>query len=490
MDNTSRPALLLVGGRTIGVAASFAIGIVLARLFEPAVFGVYKQFFLVYATLYGVMQLGMAESLYYFVPRTPERTGRLAGNALVTLALIGGCCTGALVVAAPMLGRWLDPELASYAWLLGVFLTFTLSATVLEITLISRHKHAAAAVTYALSDVVRTLLFVVPALMFASLQAVFTGAVVFAGIRLVATVVALRRISGHEFGVDLGLLRAQLAYAVPFAVAVGIEVVLINFHQYVVASRFDATTFAIYAIGCLQIPLYDLIVTSTVNILMVRMAGSPKGDTALALWHDTVSRLAFLIFPLAAMLIVNAHNLIVGLFTTTYSASVPIFIVWVLTMLPAVMAVDAVLRVYAQTRFLLIMNLVRFACVAGLIGIFLSSFGLVGAVLVTFIGLLVTKSLGVVRIAWLMQAGLREALPWRRLAVTATLAALSTVPVRWLQLTVSWPPLVAFAAGVAMYVAVYGLLNYAAAQGAKWLRATGNTPAVGASPATEASPTI
>ena len=65
--------------------------------------------------------------------------------------------------------------------------------------------------------------------------------------------------------------------------------------------------------------------------------------------------------------------------------SVPIFMVWVLTMLPAVFAVDAVLRVYAQTRFLLVMNLVRFAFVAGLIGWFLSSFGLMGAVLVTLL---------------------------------------------------------------------------------------------------------
>ena len=74
MDSTSRPALLLVAGRSVGLAASFAIGIVLARLFEPAVFGTYKQFFLIYATLYGVAQLGMAESLYYFVPRGRRST--------------------------------------------------------------------------------------------------------------------------------------------------------------------------------------------------------------------------------------------------------------------------------------------------------------------------------------------------------------------------------------------------------------------------------
>ena len=83
MDSASRPALLLVAGRSVGLAASFAIGIVLARLFDPAVFGTYKQFFLVYATLYGVLQLGMAESLYYFVPRQPEHTGRYVANAMV-----------------------------------------------------------------------------------------------------------------------------------------------------------------------------------------------------------------------------------------------------------------------------------------------------------------------------------------------------------------------------------------------------------------------
>ena len=68
--------LQLVAGRSIGLAASFAIGVVLARLFAPAEFGIYKQFFLLYATLYGVLQLGMAESLYYFVPRGSAQTGR------------------------------------------------------------------------------------------------------------------------------------------------------------------------------------------------------------------------------------------------------------------------------------------------------------------------------------------------------------------------------------------------------------------------------
>ena len=464
MNSTSRPAALLVAGRSVGLAASFAIGIVLARVFEPATFGIYKQFFLIYATLYGVLQLGMAESLYYFVPRASAHTGRYAANALASLALVGATLVGILVVARPAVASWMSPELATYAVPLALFLFFSLTSTVLEIVMVSRQKHFAAAVTYAISDIVRTALFIGPALLFGSLRAVFIGASVFGALRLAATLVALWRLCGRDLRIDVALLKQQLRYALPFALAVGVDVVLINYHQYVVATRFDTATFAIYAIGCLQIPLYDLIVTSTVNVLMVKMADTPRGDAAIALWHDTVCRLAFLIFPLACLLVVGAHDLIVGLFTTTYAASVPIFVVWALTMLPAVMAVDAVLRVYAQTRFLLVMNLVRFACVASLIGGFLSSFGLIGAVGVALLALTITKTLGVARIAWLMHLGVRGALPWRRLAGIAAVALLSIAPVRWLQVTVAWPPLVTFIVGSALYAFTYALLFYCGAQ--------------------------
>ena len=75
----------------------------------------------------------------------------------------------------------------------------------------------------------------------------------------------------------------------------------VNYHQWVVAARFDAATFAIYAVGCLQIPLIDLVYTSTCNVMMVRMAELAacevvRTNAVLALWHDTTARLASIIF--------------------------------------------------------------------------------------------------------------------------------------------------------------------------------------------------
>ena len=458
----TRPAALLVTGRIVGLVASFAIGIVLARIFAPAIFGTYKQFFLLYTTLYGLAQLGMAESLYYFVPRNTARTPRYVCNALLTLAAAGLASLGVLYAwRSQIASRLTNAALADYMVLAGLFLTFMLMSTVLEIVMVSRKKHLMAAVTYAGSDIVRTIFFIAPAFFFASLRSVFIGATAFAALRVVLVVVAIGRQYGREFRPDWRLWREQLAYALPFALAVGVEVIQQNYHQYIVAARFDAATFAIYAVGCLQVPLVDMIMTSTVNVMMVRMAeDATHGPATIALWHETICRLAFLMVPLSVFLFVIARNLIVTLYTSTYAASVPIFMVWALTILPSIFAVNAVLRVFAETRFLLVMNVMRLAMVAALIGWFLSTFGMSGAVLVTLVSTLLINLVGVARIARLLHLSFAETLPWARLGGIFARALIAAMPVLWITHQSTLHPVVVLGICSASYATVYFGLSY------------------------------
>jgi O-antigen/teichoic acid export membrane protein len=84
-----RPAVSIVIGRSIGFVAAFAIPIALSRILDQAEFGTYKQLFLIYATLFGVAQLGIAESLYYFIPRDAHLAGDHIAYAVVRLAASG-----------------------------------------------------------------------------------------------------------------------------------------------------------------------------------------------------------------------------------------------------------------------------------------------------------------------------------------------------------------------------------------------------------------
>jgi O-antigen/teichoic acid export membrane protein len=463
-NRISRAARVLAGGRAPGLIVAFAIPLVLARVFDQSEFGTYKQLFLIYATLFGLAQLGMAESLYYFVPREPAHAGRQVANSLVALGAIGLGCVAILTFAREPIAAWLtNSALAPQLGLLGWFLALMLTSAVFEIVLISRQRTSAAAWVYALSDIGRAAFMVVPALVGWGLHGVMAGAALFAACRLGAALVTLWREFGRELRVDAPVLYRQLAYALPFALAVSVEVLHLNWHQYAVASRVDAASFAIYAVGCLQVPVVDLIVTSTCNVMMVEMAAARDRDrgAALWLWHDTIGRLAFMIFPLAVFLILMARDLIVLLFTPSYEASVPIFMLWSLTMLASVLVVDGVLRVFAQTRFLLAQNIVHLVIVASLAGPFLGLFGLGGAVIASLLATVVVKGIAVVRISRLMGVRLAQALPWKRLATAATCAVAAAVPAFLIAKGANPPPLAALPLSALVYSLGYGALYYA-----------------------------
>lgn len=432
MQSIFKPAFVLMSGRALGFAVSFAIPVVLARIFDQSEFGTYKQLFLIYATLYGVAQIGMAESLFYFLPTAACRAGGYALNAMLVMAVAGLICLMLLWGAGPTIAYWLNNrDLIGHLPLIGVFLLFMLTSSTLEIVLTARKQHLSAFWAYAFSDLWRATLCIVPVFWFGGLRGLLLGAIVFAALRLCATLWCLQREFNGALAPDARSLRNQLAYAGPFAIAVFIEALQSNLHLYAVSYRFDAATFAIYAVGCLQIPLIDCMMMSTANVMMVRMREDlQKGQEAhaLSIWRDTTRKLAMALIPLLGGLLVIAQELIVSLFTRSYAPSVPIFMLWTVSILFSTPLTDAVLRVYAQTRFLILLNLVRLVLVAGLINGFLARFGLLGAVAVTLLATVVAKALALGRIKTVMRSSLSQLLPWRDLAATITLAAAAALP--------------------------------------------------------------
>lgn len=476
-DAASRPASVLVAGRSIGYVAAFAIPVVLARLFDQTEFGIYKQLFLVYGTLYVLAQIGVAESLYYFVPRKPDESGRNVAAAVATLTLAGLGCAGLLALTSDWIAAMVDtPELGSYIPLLATFLALMLIAAPFEIVLVSRKRYVAAAWTYAASDFLRTFLLIAPVVIFGGVRPLLIGAIAFAVIRLVSMAQSLWREFSGDLRLDRSLWRGQFTYALPFAFAVAIEVIQTNFHQYYVASRFDAATFAIYAVGCLQIPLVDVIVTSSANVMMIRMAAQSsdrQGEIALGVWHHTIQRLAFLLFPLTVFLLLAADHVITLLFTSSYAASVPIFRLWTLTILPSVLCVDAVLRAHAQTRFIFAMNVWRLGIVVGLIGWFLGEFGLAGAVLVTLVASVIARLVGITRIARLTRSGIGGVLPWARLATTMACAVAAGMPAYWIISSPALPRLLALVSATVVYGGFYLMLSYASS---RWIHTATDAP--------------
>lgn len=465
VNSIFRPAALLLAGRALGFVAAFGIPVVLTRIFPVSEFGTYKQVFLIYGTLLAIAQIGMAESLYYFLPANPENSGSHAANTLAVLGLAGLACLVLVWLTKSGIGSLFNNSLLpSYLPLAGIFLTLSLASILLEVTMTARKRFRAAAGTYAVSEVLRAGFFLVPVALFGSLDALLWGAIVFAILRFVATVFYLRKHFGSTLRPDWRVLRGQLAYALPFALAVTIEVAQGNLHLYAVGHYVDPALFAIYAVGCLQIPLVDLMMTSTSNVMMVRMQElrvSGASADVVVLWRDTTLKMALVFMPLVAVLVVLADPLIPLLYTRKYSGSVPVFMVGTLMILLTAFMTDSVLRVYAQTRYLVVLNLVRLGVVAGTIMTFMVLMGIIGAVVATVLATAVFKLLGLIRIRRLLDSSFSQILPWRGLLQTAFIAFAAALPALvakvWLTGAEIGQLIVLLTSGV-VYVAAYAFM--------------------------------
>src|SRR5207253_4085664 len=83
------PLMLGRGGATV---LGFALPLILTRLLPQAEFGTYKQVWLVVTTGYFMLQLGLAQSLYYFVPRKDGRARAWLTQTTISLTVTGTLC--------------------------------------------------------------------------------------------------------------------------------------------------------------------------------------------------------------------------------------------------------------------------------------------------------------------------------------------------------------------------------------------------------------
>ena len=456
-----KPTALLMSGRMVAFAATFFVPVVLARILSQAEFGTYKQLFLIYGTLYYVAQLGMAESLFYFLPSASRQGGRYVANAMLWLGAIGLGCFLVLDAAAPAVAAWLNnPALTSHIGSIGTFLWLMLASSVLEIAMVARGRYLLASTCYGVSDVLRALVFVLPALVFRRIDVLLAGAVVFAIVRLVATLVYLTRTFAADLRPDTGAWRGQLRYTLPFGIATVMEICQANLHLYAVSYYVDAATFAIYAVGCLQIPIVDLIATSAGNVMMVRMGevlrdGARSPATRLVIWRESSRHLALVLVPLVALLLVSAHALIVALFTTQYAAAAPIFMIWSLAILPAIFMTDAALRAHAQTRFLVVLNAIRLGVIAVCIPWSIATFGLAGAVVLTVVAAFLTKFLALMGVARVLGVRTTALVPWTSLGSIVLGAAMAGVIAAGVLTALGGSTLSALALTAAVFAGVY-----------------------------------
>lgn len=423
----------VTAARMLGYAIVVAVPIVVVRVLDQATFGNYKQLFLIAETLVSLFTIGLPASLWYLVPRAPQYAQRLFTQTLLLLGFLGAVGAGVLLLAGPWVGRLFDAPLDPYFGWLSLYVALAIPGSLLYVTLMIDRRARLAGLSLAGLDVLRGALIVTAAALTGDLTLIIIAGTVALAVQLVALLAYLiwRRSQG-TWETHPGLVRDQLAYALPFAGTAMIGLTRDKAHAYFVAANFSVTQFAVYAVALLNIPFLGYISQTVAEVVILENAGhfaAGRRDEMRRVWHRASYMLALLLLPIFIVLEVFASDVITTLFGIEYLASVPLFRAYLCIMPLSILLSSPMLRATGDLRLMLVADIASLAVTIAVLVATVATLGPMGAVLSLLAGQATFVAIASVRSATRLGLGLGNFLPWGSvLGVLATASAASIIP--------------------------------------------------------------
>jgi O-antigen/teichoic acid export membrane protein len=362
-EHSSQPlaprAAWILFAKSVAFVLSFALPLLLVRRLSQHEFGLYKQVFLVVNTAFSIVPLNFGMSVYYFLPRERERQNQIVLNVVLFYLLAAGLACAALFIRPELLTSLFNsPEAGDFAPLIGVAIFFWILPSFLEIVAVANQEAKLATVFIIASQFTKGSLLIIAAAIFSTVQSLIYAAIVQGVLQSLILFLYLRSRFPHFWrGFDWTVMRQQLSYAIPLGIAGVMYTVQLDLHNYFVANHFDAATFAIYAIGCFQLPFVGILNESLASVMIPRVSFLQKHGRRreiIELTARVMRKLAAVYFPLYVFLLLIGREFITLLFTDRYLASLPIFLIN-LTLLPvSILLLDPIMRAYAEQRYFLL----------------------------------------------------------------------------------------------------------------------------------------
>ena len=349
-------AAVLAAANIGALAMSFLLPLIIVRRLRPADFGLYKQVFQVLATMVAILGLHVSTSAYYFMPRHEEKKAQVAFNIILFYVGLGGL-TSILFAMFPGIvsGIFKTADIRTLVPLIGLAVPLWLTSSVLDVIPVADKQVKLAAVFILSSQLLKTGLLVGSALVFGTVKSLLIAAITYGGLQCCVMAFYLwRRYGAFWRQFDKQLFKAQLANSLPYGFGALLFNLQDDLHNYMVSHYFDASVFAVYSVGCFDLPLLNVLLDSVGRILipeLARLEMAGNNQAVAEVWSSWVRRLALLFVPAYAYLLLMRREFIVALFTLQYSAAIPIFAINITTILLRVLITGPVLRAFSQYRY-------------------------------------------------------------------------------------------------------------------------------------------
>ena len=407
-------------GRIISFVVLFTLPLVLVRVFSTEDFGLYKQLFLIHETIFMSLTVGVSASIFYFIPRYPLEWRVYLQQTFLVLGCLGALAAASLIATKSDLARFLNnSDLEIYVPYIAIYTGLSLLTTNFENIMIILKQSRLAASTIMLSDLLRAVLMIGAAIWTHSMLVLILSALIWMVVRFLVLLVYLRKLEVPVWITpDMDRLRELFRFAVPFGLGGICGILADSLPQYVISHLYTPAFFAIYSVGCLQIPITAIIFSSISDVTLVRLGELQKArnesESAYVI-GDSVSKICLLLLPTYVWLMVNAKDVIVLLFTERFGDSVEIFRIFLSMIVLVALQLDYVPRAFGDIGFLLRVNILRLVLTATLLFFLVGPLGMKGAALATVMALAASKLIILFRVRTLLKVTLQRLLPWNQL---------------------------------------------------------------------------
>ncbi|MCY7377255.1 MAG: oligosaccharide flippase family protein [Pyrinomonadaceae bacterium] len=348
--------------KVIGFGFSFLLPLLIVRFLNQDEVGIYRQIFLIIVNANAIFTLGFGMSAYYYLPRETSRRPAVIFNTLLFNFVAGGLVCLTLFLFPSLVGNiFQSAEITRLAPKIGIVIWLWIFSSFLETVAVANQETRMATAFIILAQFTKTALMVLAVMLFANVESFIYAAIIQAVLQSAILIVYLNsRFPRFWTAFDAKFFREQLFYALPFGLSGLLWTLQTDIHNYFVGYRFSSAEFAIYAIGCFQLPLIGMLGESATAVLIPRVSKlQATGDRAeiIRLTMRAAQKLAFFYFPIYIFLMITAQTFITTLFTRDYLGSVPIFLIN-LTLLPIwIWVTDPIVRAYQELgRYLLLMR--------------------------------------------------------------------------------------------------------------------------------------
>jgi O-antigen/teichoic acid export membrane protein len=330
------------------------------------------------------MQLGIRQSLFYFLPLYSENKAHYVTNTFLLLMISGVICFLTFTIFRSDIASLFNAdELSLLLPLYGLHTLFMLVSCPFEPILIIESKAEKASIIVFASQTARGAFVIIFVLIYKTVFSAAIGDLCYSFIRFMAYSVFVHKHIGIKLDrSSIQHLKMQFQYAVPIAFSGIISNASKRIDKFILSAFFTPDIYAIYRIGNVKIPFVQMVFQSVGEVALpraVELLKAGKVNKFLKLWRKLLVRFSYIGIGAFFVSQLVADDLITLMFTDDYKASIPVFRVALCFILGTMFQYGIILRATGNTRAIFKSNLLAFIISVPAIYILVKHFGLMGA---------------------------------------------------------------------------------------------------------------